>query len=83
MTTKPRKYRKRDKKAEMEARPRKPSPEWEERKRRIRDTYGVKFPERTAVVLYSATIPSRAGLFARSGGAITTPAPNDYTDKDI
>lgn len=79
---KTRKYRKRDKKAEMEARPRKPSPEWEERKRRIRETYGVKFPERTMVAVDAVTIP-RAALFARSGGTITTPAPNEYTDKDI
>lgn len=50
----PRQYKKRDKKAEAKARPRQASPDWEERKKRIREKLGVKLPELTAIVSETA-----------------------------
>lgn len=78
----PRKYKKRDKKAEFDRRPRKPSKDWEARKVRIRKAYGVIFPERTMVAVDSVTIPRYALFNFSRAGNITTPTPNDYLDLD-
>jgi hypothetical protein len=70
----PTKYKKRDKKAEPSAKVRKPSPGWEDRKARIREAYGVKFPERTFVACDTAIVSKVERKFDPS--SFSTPAPN-------
>lgn len=74
----PRKWVKRDKKAEFERRPRQPSSDWEERKKRIRDAYGVKLPERTVIICDESTIMKLVDMIGHPS-TITTPMPNEYS----